>query len=182
VDQADEPVEWDNDEEEQKRTGWRLLKTYFRESNIPSDLKPEAVEVPVEADLSKHGLPKLIGVIDLVQQGRIIDFKTCSSTPNPERAAHTNEVQASSYSLLYREATGKREMGIELHHLVKLKNPKIVITSLEPMNDSQEKRILSSHGSLRVGIGSPRFHPLTRASMCQLRVFQRVPGLVLNIQ
>jgi hypothetical protein len=79
--------------------------------------------------------------MDLVQQGKIIDFKTCSSTPNPERAAHTNEVQASSYSLLYREATGKREMGIELHHLVKLKNPKIVITALEPMNNSQEKRI-----------------------------------------
>jgi putative RecB family exonuclease len=36
MDQAADPVKWDNDEKEQKRTGWRLLETYFRESNIPA--------------------------------------------------------------------------------------------------------------------------------------------------
>jgi len=30
----------------------------------------------VEADLQKHGLPKLIGVLDLVQNGIIVDYKT----------------------------------------------------------------------------------------------------------
>src|SRR6478672_410472 len=82
-DQADEPIAWEGEEEEQRKTGWRLLETYFRESPIAPDSKPEAVEVPVETDLAHHGLPVLIGIIDLVHQGRIIDFKTSGTTPNP---------------------------------------------------------------------------------------------------
>lgn len=140
-DQEQEPVAWDNDEPAQKATGWRLVETYFRESNIPASVKPEAVEVPVEADLASHGLPSLVGVIDLVQQGRIVDFKTSSTTPSPEKMAHTNEVQSSAYAVLYREAKGKREAGIEFHTLVKLKNPKLVITPLEPMTEGQQTRL-----------------------------------------
>lgn len=137
----EEPVQWDNDEGEQMRIGWRLVETYFRESGIPESVKPDAVEVPVEADLQQHGLPTLIGILDLVQQGRIIDFKTASTTPNSERVAHTTEVQTSTYAILYREATGQRETGIELHHLVKLKNPKLVITALPAMSDDQQTRL-----------------------------------------
>jgi hypothetical protein len=106
ADQADEPVQWDDDEEEQKMIGWRLVETYIRESKIPSDLRPDAVEVPVEADLSEHGLPSLIGVLDLVQDGIIVDYKTSGQTPNPERAVHTHEVQTSSYAVLYRGPQG----------------------------------------------------------------------------
>jgi PD-(D/E)XK nuclease superfamily len=138
---SDEPVVWSGDEEDEKKTGWRLVETYFRESGIPDSVKPDAVEVPVEANLHQHGLPTLIGVLDLVQQRKIIDFKTSSTTPNPERVAHTHEAQTSSYAVLYREATGQRETGIELHHLVKLKNPKLVITTLGPMSDSQRSRL-----------------------------------------
>ena len=59
--------------------------------------KPEAVEVSVETDLSKHGLPCLVGVIDLVRSGgRIVDFKLVGKTPDPERVAHTNEASWSS--------------------------------------------------------------------------------------
>lgn len=140
--EGEDPVEWEEGEEEQQRAvGWRLLETYFRESNIPMGEKPDAVEVPVEADLSQHGLPKLVGIIDLVQSGKIIDFKTTSTTPNPEKVAHTAEVQTSSYAVLYREATGMQENGIELHHLVKLKNPKLVITALDPMSEQQQTRL-----------------------------------------
>ncbi|MEP6673468.1 MAG: PD-(D/E)XK nuclease family protein, partial [Chthoniobacter sp.] len=135
-DPTEEPVRWaDGEEDEEKTTGWRLVETYFRESKIPPTLKPDAVEVPVEAELHTHGLPTLIGVLDLVQQGVIIDFKTASTTPSPEKVAHTTEVQTSSYAVLYREATDRRETGIELHHLVKLKNPKLVVTALPPMSD-----------------------------------------------
>jgi putative RecB family exonuclease len=140
-DQASEPVAWDNDEEAQKATGWRLVETYFRESNIPASLKPEAVEVPVQADLASHGLPSLVGVIDLVQQSRIVDFKTSSTTPTAEKMAHTSEVQSCAYAVLYRDATGKRETGIEFHTLVKLKNPKLVVTALEPMSERQQTRL-----------------------------------------
>jgi len=140
--ETEEPVQWAAGEEDQeKKTGWRLVETYFRESKIPPESRPEAVEVPVEADLHQHGLPTLIGVLDLVQAGRIIDFKTSSTTPNPEKVAHTTEVQTSSYAVLYREATGRRETGIELHHLVKLKNPKLVLTALPPMSDLQQTRL-----------------------------------------
>ena len=142
ADVGDQSVRWETGEEaEEKQTGWRLVETYIRESNIPANSKPEAVEVPVETDLHQHGLPTLIGVLDLVQAGKIIDYKTSGQTPNAEKVAHTNEVQTSIYAVLYREATGKRETGIELHHLVKLKNPKLVITALEPMSGQQQTRL-----------------------------------------
>jgi putative RecB family exonuclease len=137
-----DPVRWEeNEEEEEKTTGWRLVETYIRESNIPPTLRPDAVEVPVEADLESHGLPKLIGILDLVQAGVIVDYKTSSQTPNPEKVIHTNEVQTSGYAILYRESTGKREHGIEVHTLVKLKTPKLAITATPPMTGQQETRL-----------------------------------------
>jgi putative RecB family exonuclease len=142
ADQTDEPVQWEPGEEAEAKTGaWRLVETYIRESKIPAELRPDAVEVPVEADLREHGLPTLIGVLDLVQAGIIVDYKTSGQTPNPERAVHTHEVQTSSYAVLYREATGKREAGIEVHTLVKLKTPKLVVTAAPPMSDEQQTRL-----------------------------------------
>ena len=157
---AAEPVTWtDGEEESEKQTGWRLVETYFRESKIPDALKPDAVEVPVETDLRMHGLPTLIGVLDLVQAGKIIDFKTSSTTPNAEKVAHTTEVQTSSYAVLYREATGRRETGIELHHLVKLKNPKLVITPLPAMSDGQQSRLFRLIEAYVTGLDREDFVP-----------------------
>ncbi len=48
------------------------METFFRETSLITANKPEAVEVQVGADLSSHGLPRLVGVLDLVQGGRII--------------------------------------------------------------------------------------------------------------
>ncbi len=141
VDQEDDPVEWENDETEHMATAWRLLETYIREGPIAVNESPEAVEVPVEADLAKHGLSKLVGVLDLVQAGVIVDYKTTSSTPNPETVAHIHEVQTTCYSLLYREATGRTEKGIELHSLVKLKTPKVVVVKLPPSTEQQQTRL-----------------------------------------
>lgn len=143
TDEAEEPVQWDEDEPEadQKALGWRLVETYLRENKTPADVKPEAVEVSVEADLRSHGLPKLIGVLDLVQAGVIVDYKTSGKSPNVETVAHTHEIQTSSYAVLYRDATGKREQGVEIHHLVKTKAPKIVISAMPPMSEQQEHRL-----------------------------------------
>lgn len=140
----DRPVEWEEGEEStQKTAAWSLLDAYLRNSPIPHDERPEAVEVRVESDMREMGLPKLVGVIDLVRAGgRIVDFKTTSQTPTPERSAFLNEIQTSMYALLYREATGKKEGGIEIHHLVKLKTPKIVVVPLGPMTDLAETRLL----------------------------------------
>jgi CRISPR/Cas system-associated exonuclease Cas4 (RecB family) len=158
-DQEAEPVAWENDDTQQMGTAWRLLETYIRECPINPAQKPEAVEVSVETDLSSLGLPTLVGVIDLVQQGRVVDYKTSSTTPNPATVAHLHEVQASCYSILYRDATGRTEQGIELHHLVKLKTPKIVVTPLPPMSEQQETRLFRIMESYQHGLDVRDFVP-----------------------
>jgi len=106
-------VDWqDEDEEAAKLTAWRLCETYLRQCGTDPAEKPEAVEVSIEADLASHGLPRLIGILDLVQRRRIIDYKTTSSTPNPDRVAHTHEIQTSTYAVLYRHNTEHEEAGI----------------------------------------------------------------------
>lgn len=137
-------VPWKPEEESaSKANALAMVQTYLRETPIPLDEKPEGVEVAVEMDLSSHGLPMLVGVLDLVRAGgRIVDFKTTGRTPSPEQVLHTTEVQTTAYSMLYREATGHNESGIELHHLVKLKTPKLVVTETAPATDRQINRLL----------------------------------------
>ena len=73
--------------------------------------------------------------------GRIVDFKSAAKTPDNDMALHTNGVQLDCYSILYREGTGKRETGRELHHLIKTKVPKVVITETGPMLEYQRNRL-----------------------------------------
>jgi putative RecB family exonuclease len=135
-------IDWDGEEPEQKSSAWSVLEKYFADTPIKANEMPEAVEVPVEADLSKHGLPTLIGVLDLVRSGaRIVDFKSTGKTPDNDTALHQNGLQLDCYSVLYRESTGKREAGRELHHLVKTKIPKVVITETGPMLEYQRNRL-----------------------------------------
>lgn len=159
--QDKQPVQWvDGEEEEQLRIGWGLLEIYFSESPIKLDEKPEAVEVTVEADLSHHGLPTLVGIIDLVRAGgRIVDFKTSSKSPNPDQVVHLNDLQLTSYGVLYRDATGKKEKALELHHLVKTKKPKLVVTTLPPINHVQEHRLFHVMESYVDGLQSSDFVP-----------------------
>jgi putative RecB family exonuclease len=154
-------INWDGEEAEQRQTAWSVLETYFEQTPIQRDERPEAVEVPVEADLSKYSLPKLIGVLDLVRAGgRIVDFKTASKTPSrAEDLIHQTEIQLSSYSVLYREATGKKESGRELHHLIKLKTPKLVVTSIDPMTETQRVRLFRTMDSYVEGLAREDFVP-----------------------
>ena len=89
-------IKWDGEEAGEKNTAWSVLEMYFAQTPIKANEMPEAVEVPMETDLSKYGLPTLIGVLDLVRAGgRIVDFKSTGKTPDPEDAAHQNETQLS---------------------------------------------------------------------------------------
>ena len=138
-------IAWKDDEPEAevKAEAFALVEMYLRDNPIPADEKPEAVEVMIEKDLSSHGLPKLVGVLDLVRAGgRIVDFKTSGKTPNADLALHTNDVQLTAYALLYREATDRRETALELHHLVKTKTPKLVITEAPPATEVQTTRFM----------------------------------------
>ena len=153
--QSTETVRFDSaeDEHEEKQKAWRLLEMYFEQTPVALDETPEAVEVLVETDLHKHGLPSLRGVIDLIRPGGVIvDFKTTATSPQEQLVLHRNERQLSCYALLYREATGSRERGFELHHLVKTKTPKLVVTKHRPMTAIQESRLLRSIESFVDGV------------------------------
>jgi putative RecB family exonuclease len=153
-------INWDGEEAGEKNTAWSVLEMYFAQTPIKANERPEAVEVPMEFDLSKYGLPTLIGVLDLVRAGgRIVDFKRTGKTPDPEDAAHQNEPQMSCYWVLYREATGHRESGRELHHLVKTKTPKLVITELGPMTEIQQVRLFRMMESYVEGLAREDFIP-----------------------
>jgi putative RecB family exonuclease len=145
-------VVWDGNEESFQQTGWALLELYLGQTERRSRT-PEAVEVPVEADLSSAGLPRLVGIIDLVEGGIIVDYKSSASTPTPARVAHSNEIQTTAYATLYRETTGTIERGIEIHTLVKLKRPKIVTTALPAITEAQKTRLFRLIESYMEGVG-----------------------------
>lgn len=167
--QALSPVTWSQDEPESKEmeTAWNLVRMYLQHTPIPFHERLEAVEVRVEADLSQHGLPKLVGILDLVRSGgRIVDFKTSGQTPNSERAVHLHELQLSCYAVLYRDATGNRESGFELHHLVKLKTPKLVVTAAGPMTEAQRSRLFRSIHSFVNGVQNEDWVPSPSPMSC----------------
>jgi putative RecB family exonuclease len=158
--QEGEQIDWKGNEEAVKTATWDLIQLYLRETPIAPDEKPEAVEVGVEADLSGHGLPLLVGVIDLVRSGgRIVDFKTSARKPDGELLAHTAETQTTSYGLLYREATGAKESGIEIHHLIKTKQPKIVVNELGPVTQAQIARLFRVIEAYLKGVAREDFVP-----------------------
>jgi putative RecB family exonuclease len=159
--QIEEPVRWeDAEEEEQKGKAWGLVEMYLAETPIPSGEKPEAVEVRVEADLGYRGLPTLVGIIDLVRPGGVIlDFKTSASTPQANQVLHRNEIQLTAYGLLYREATGQKEGGLELHHLVKTKQPKLVVSRFGPVSQTQESKLMRSMESYVDGVQREDYVP-----------------------
>jgi len=141
--QEEEPVKWDaGEEDEEQEKAWGLVEMYLRDTPVPAEEKPEAVEVRVEADLARHGLPTLVGIIDLVRPGgRIVDFKTSAASPNAGQVIHRNETQLTAYGLLYREATGKPESGFELHHLVKTKTPKLIVSEAPATTEGQHAKL-----------------------------------------
>lgn len=61
--------------------------------------------------------------------------------------------------MLYRETTGKRELGRELHHLVKTKTPKVIITPADPMTANQQTRLFRIMDSYVEGLAREDFVP-----------------------
>ena len=158
--QAESKINWDGEEDSERSSSWRALENYFTETPIKADEKPEAVEVAVSADLSDHGLPTLIGILDLVRSGgRIVDFKLVGKTPDSELVVHTHGTQLTAYSILYRDATDREEGGLELHHLVRTKTPKLIVTSLPPATELQVTRLYRSMESYQEGVARQDFVP-----------------------
>ena len=102
----------------------------------------------------------MIGIIDLVRPGgKIIDFKTAARAPSSRMAALQHGTQLACYALLYREATGETESGLELHHLIKTKVPKIIIAKLGPMKPAQESHLFFLIDDYLEGIANERWVP-----------------------
>lgn len=158
--QQDTVVPWKQSEDKERDTAWNSLQHYLAETPIPADERPEAVEVRAEADLGRHGLPTLIGFMDLVRPGGlIVDFKSSGKTPNTEQVLHQHELQLTAYGVLYRDATGQKESGFELHHLVRTKTPKVIVTEAPPMTASQQSRLFRSIDSYLEGLDRADFVP-----------------------
>ena len=158
--QQDTVIPWKDNEESERSSAWNTLCHYLENSPIPAEERPEAVEVRAEADLSRHGLPKLIGFMDLVRPGGVIvDFKNTGKTPKAELVLHQHETQLSCYGVLYRDATDQREGGFELHHLVRTKTPKVIVTEAPPMTKAQESRLFRSIESYLDGLEREDFVP-----------------------
>jgi putative RecB family exonuclease len=153
-------ISWEDGQEAERASAWRALEHYFRQTPIAAQERPEAVEVSVATELSRHGLPTLVGIIDLVRAGgRIVDFKVSGKTPDLDSVLHLHEVQLTCYSLLYRGATGRKESGLELHHLVKTKAPKLVVSTVPPATDQQHVRLLRQIEAYQAGLERREFVP-----------------------
>jgi hypothetical protein len=142
-DAAKEFIPWKNpdDEATAQAQAWAMLETYFAECPVAPEERPEGVEVQVECSLGA-GLPPLYGIIDLVRPpGRIIDYKSAARSPSEGLAEHQHATQLACYALLYRSATGERETGFELHHLIKTKVPKVIISTYGPMSAAMESEL-----------------------------------------
>ncbi len=142
-DSAKEFISWKtpDDEATAQTQAWAMLETYFAECPVAPDEQPEGVEVEVECSLGA-GIPPLYGIIDLVRPGgRIVDYKSAARSPSDGMAAHQHATQLSCYALLYRSATGERETGFELHHLIKTKTPKVIISTYGPMSAAMESEL-----------------------------------------
>ena len=175
------PVEFEDGEAAAEQTkAWSVVEMYLRDTPIPLNEKPEAVEVGVTADLSAHGLTSLYGFIDLIRpSGRIVDFKTAASTPSPEQASHRNELQLTVYGLLYREATGSKESGFEVHHLIKTKVPKLVVTQSPPVTEHQQSRLFRSIESFLGGVQREDWVPSPGLHCASCEYFNECKGGVL---
>jgi putative RecB family exonuclease len=143
-----EKVEFDDAKEESKlcADGEKLLALYL--TNYPPDnSKPEAVEVPVDGELidetTGEVFPELNGIIDLVEGGVIVDFKTTARNMNNDLLSLANEVQLTAYSILYRQATGKDEAGLEIRSLIRTKDPSLCVTSISPRKEVHHRRFLN---------------------------------------
>jgi len=160
-------IKWQPDERQQQESqAWSLINTYLSQTPIPPNESAEGVEVSVEADLTSIGLTRVVGILDLVRPGgRIVDFKTAATTPN-DKAAHLHEIQLSVYGVLYREATGKQESGFELHTLVKLKAPKLVVVSAPQMTEQKRTRLFKQIESYLNGVQRQDFVPSPSPMSC----------------
>lgn len=169
-----QPVEWSDADEpgELRVKGENLLRAFLAAGVHPLDEKPMGVEVAVEADHPSLALP-LFGVLDLVKADRrVVDYKTCASTPgDPSLEAWLHEVQTTAYALLVEHATEGASTGTDLIFLIKKKVPAVVVTSVEPPTQTQRDRFARLVEVYATGVANEAYYPSPgqHCAWCQYR-------------
>ena len=159
--EAGQPVEWSEPEEPQElRTKGEAMIRAFLSANVhPLGEKPMGVEVAVEAHHPDLALP-LFGVLDLVSANRrVVDYKTCASTPNPAIESWIHEVQTTAYAHLVEETTEQPSTGTELIFLVKTKAPKIIVHPVDPPTQVQRDRFAALVEVYATGVANEAYYP-----------------------
>lgn len=99
-------------------------------------IQPSKVESKFELTL-KDTEYKIIGFVDLeTKPGAIIDYKTTAKTPS-DGAADKSE-QLTLYQI-----QGEGVKSLEIHSLVRLKTPKVVISKAPPRTEAQVDSLMS---------------------------------------
>jgi RecB family exonuclease len=148
---AQQSMRFDNAEQEanlQQHAG--LLVQAYLEQLRHDEPVPLAVEATLETPLvdpftgEDLGI-RLLGITDLVlpsvDGATIIDFKTSGRSGAPLEITH--EIQLSVYSHLFRGVTGQDESGLEIHSLVKTKQPKIDVHHYPARTSSHMRRLFA---------------------------------------
>jgi putative RecB family exonuclease len=154
-----------------------LVRAYL--AQVPDDEpRPLAVEATMEVPLvdpltgEDLGIP-LLGIVDLVlddPDGPVVrDFKTSSRSAPPFEVTH--EIQLTSYSYLFRRTTGREEVGLEIHSLIKTKSPKIEGHRYPARTDAHFRRLFGVIREYLDALDRGRFNyrPGWGCAMCDFR-------------
>ena len=162
---AAEDMQLDSADESQqlKQQAAGLVQAYLAQVD-DQEPRPIAVETSLEIPLvdpttgEDLGIP-LLGVVDLILDDtagpRICDFKTAAKSAAPFEVTH--EIQLSSYAYLFRQATGRKEGGLEIRSLIKTKTPKVEFHQHAARSDVHFSRLFSVIRAYLDDLDSGRF-------------------------
>ena len=154
-------IAWADAEEvsELRAKGETLLRAFRAAGVHPLNEKPMGVEVAVEAHHPDLALP-VFGVLDLVKADRrVVDYKTCASTPDPALESWLHEIQTTAYALLVEESAGTASAGTDLVFLVKTKTPKIIVHPVDPPTPVQRDRFARLVEVYATGVANEAYYP-----------------------
>jgi len=117
---AGEEIVWDGEKPEELRDQAATLAALYWEQIAPG-VTPQAVEVGFKVEVPGVDVP-FIGVIDLVDNGVLVDHKTASKGWGQYRA--DGDIQAAAYTYAYWRMTG-RILPFRFDVAIKTKTPRI---------------------------------------------------------
>lgn len=152
---------------EWKDKGYRGVKLWHKEA--APNIRPALIEQPISFVI--NGIP-WTGTLDLTDEDDVvIDHKFVSKTPSSADAYVLNMV---GYAIGFRNLTGRLESGVELDHVVMLKEAKMVpIKSSGPVTDASiiafADIVESANRSIQAGIFPPNGLKSGACSWCGYR-------------